>query len=94
MYQQSMLFRIKETTGVANHRIIEIFFKAWVDEICNNEVQYTIKRNVNLGSCSDPVVDSRWPEIFRVDFDREEDAVILKLKGIPEEFRNYLEIVN
>lgn len=95
MDQTSILFKIKDRADLDNHRILEIFFKAWVDEICNNEVQYKVERDVNddrpYGNYDSY---NRWPETFRINFNREEDAVILKLKGIPEEFQNYLEFVN
>jgi hypothetical protein len=92
--QTSILFKIKDTADIDNHRILEIFFRAWVDEICNNEVQYRVVRDVGSNSKLWQVPGLRFPETFRVDFDRKEDAIIVKLKGIPEEFQNYLEFVN
>lgn len=95
MDQTSILFKIKDTADLDNHRILEIFFKAWVDEICNNEVQYRVIRDVNDNRPMDDRDSARrWPETFRVDFNRKEDATVLKLKGIPEEFQNYLEFIN
>jgi hypothetical protein len=31
---------------------------------------------------------------FKVEFERQEDALALRLRGVPSEFQNYLEIVN
>lgn len=77
MCQTSLLFKVKDTS---NNRVLEIFFKAWVDETCNNEVEYALESDIS--------------ETFRVDFERFEDAVALKLKGIPQEFQKYLEFAN
>ena len=38
MEQTSILFKIKDTADLDNHRILEIFFKAWVDEISVEQV--------------------------------------------------------
>jgi hypothetical protein len=35
-----------------------------------------------------------YKETFRVDFEQQEDAVAMKLKGIPVEFQKYLELVS
>lgn len=63
-----------------------MFFQGWADEICNNEVSYSTVA-INGGS------RMWWNEIIRVEFVNEEDAVAIKLKGIPDEFKEYLEIV-
>lgn len=77
MYSTSLSYKIKPT-GNNNDRILQIFFKAWVDNSCDNEVEYF----------------QRSDESIRVDFENSEDAVALMLKGIPDEFQNYLEIVD
>lgn len=59
-------------------QILELFFKSWIDNECNNEVEYNIKDN----------------SIFCVDFMHAEDAIALKLKGLPAEFNKLLEIIN
>lgn len=79
-HQTSLLFKIKGTTSFDKHRILEMFFKSWVDDVCHNDVSYT-----NLWLSSDE-------EVYRVDFEYEEDAVILKLKAFPKEFQNHIEI--
>ena len=78
MYQTSLSYKLKSVCDADHHRILKFFFKAWVDDSCENEVEYT--------QTSD--------ETIQVEFEKSEDAVALKLKGIPDEFQNYLEIVN
>ncbi len=79
MYQTSLSYKIKPSPyGGDNYRILRFFFKAWVDDSCDNEVEYT----------------QPTEETIQVEFEKAEDALALKLKGIPDEFQNYLEIVN
>ena len=84
MYQTSIFFKIKDTMAQEKHRMVELFFKSWVDTICNNEV------SINRVSYT---ADLDWLEIFRADFENPEDAVALKLKGIPLEYQTYIEII-
>ncbi len=84
MHQTSIFFKIKDTAAQEKHRMVELFFKSWVDSICNNEV------SINQVSYT---ADLDWLEILRADFENAEDAVALKLKGIPVEYQNYIEIV-
>ncbi len=66
--------------------ILDIFFKDWADRICNNEVTYsTILESRSL--YGDRV------ETIRVDLKNEEDAVIMKLKGVPDDLKDYLTLV-
>lgn len=76
MYTTSLFYKIKKP-GDEHNRICEIFFKAWVDDTCDNRVEYRDLTN----------------KLLRVDCN-EEDAIALKLKGIPFEFNKYLEIIN
>lgn len=87
MYKTVLFFKIKDTAALEKHRILEIFFKSWIDEICNNEVKYTLESIKEL-----PTYDCRV-EVYRVDFENVEDAVALKLAGVPKEFQNYIELV-
>jgi len=90
MYQTSLYFKFKNTSDSDKQKILEMFFKAWVDDTCNNEVGYALMRDyLHDDYKTTPVI-----ETFRVDFERMEDAVALKLKGVPDEFQNYLEIVD
>jgi len=86
----SLFFKIKDTVNIDKHRLLEIFFKDWVDNSCNNQVQYKIERNVNKDWEPGMV---HYKETFRVDFEKREDAVAMSLKGVPKEFQKYLEIV-
>lgn len=87
MYKTVLFFKIKDTAALEKHRILEIFFKSWIDEVCNNEVKYTLEgvKELPTSNC--------WEEIYRVDFENFEDALALKLSGVPKEFRNYIELV-
>jgi len=85
MHQTSLYFNFKIDHD--KKTILEMFFKDWADSICNREVAYSISRKTVPGSGF-----SR--DIIRVDFENEEDAVALKLIGIPQEFQQYLEIVD
>lgn len=86
MYQTSLYFKIKDTSALEKHKILEIFFKSWIDDTCNNEVVY------NLVPISNPN-PHQFEELYRVDFEKIEDAVAIKLKGIPDEFCHYIEII-
>jgi len=79
MYQTSLFFEIAATED--KQKIIEIFFRSWIDEICMNEVSYNIQT---------PVADS---DHFSIDFERIEDATAVKLRGIPDEFSEYIKFV-
>lgn len=90
MLSTSLLFRTKDKVSLDKHRLIEILFKDWVDGICEQQVQYKVERDVDYewtygNTC--------YMETFRVDFEKQEDAVALKLRGVPPEFQDYLEIV-
>lgn len=78
----SMYFRFKDNVDIDKHRLIELFFKDWVDNTCNREVHYTIYGTEIYGY-----------DAFRVDFTQPTDATALTLRGVPSEFREYLEIV-
>jgi len=86
----SLFFKIKDSVDIDKHRLLEIFFKDWVDDSCDNQVQYKIERDV-IKDWEPGMVHYR--ETFRVDFERREDAVAMSLKGVPREFQQYLEIV-
>ena len=88
MHQTSLYFKIKDSAALEKHTLLEIFFKLWVDESCNNEVSYNIEPIHDPNPCR-----QLFEETFRVDFDKMEDAVALKLKGIPSEFQGYIELV-
>lgn len=89
MYKSVLFFRIKDTAALEKHRILELFFKSWIDDTCQNEVEYTLESVEEAPSGS-----FDWVEVYRVDFLKTEDAVALKLAGIPKEFQNYIELVD
>lgn len=89
MYQTSLYFKIKDTAAQEKHRLLEIFFKSWIDTSCNNEVSYSIAPIMDLNPCK-----AIFEETFRVDFDNTEDAVAMKLRGVPAEFKDYIEIIS
>lgn len=86
--QYYLLFKTKANIDTNKHKVLEILFKDWVDDICNNKVDYFIDNSYLVSG-----IDGHT-KTFRVDFQEYEDALALKLKGIPVEFREYLEIVN
>jgi len=83
MYNNSLFFRLTDNAALDKHKIVELFFKFWIDDICNNKVIIT---EVNLSA------DLAWMQVFRADFENAEDAVVIKLKGMPPEFKHYIEI--
>lgn len=89
MYQTSLYFKIKDSAALEKHRILEIFFKSWIDDACNNEVDYTL-----IDVSEAPQGSFLWEETYRVDFESLEDAVALKLRNVPSEFKSYIELIN
>lgn len=87
----SLYFKIKDNVAVDKHRFLEIFFKDWVDAICENKVRYNILKNPTIEWEHGMV---HFKEVFRVEFENQEDALALALKGVPVEFQQYLEIIN
>ena len=82
-YSTSLYFDVRITPD--KKIILEMFFKDWADRICNNEVRYSIIAADRMSG--------RNTETIQVDFVNEEDAVAMKLKGVPDEFKNYLTLV-
>jgi hypothetical protein len=85
MYTSSLYFHFIATR--TNHQVLQMFFENWADSICNNEVKYSVVGGDGGGLTS-------WNDIIRVDFVNEEDATLMKLKGVPEEFQKYLKLVD
>jgi len=79
-------FKIKDNIDTNKYNLIELFFKSWVDQTCDSQVKYY---------CVGQKSGYKFPkEIFRADFERQEDALAITLSGVPIELRNYLEIVD
>jgi hypothetical protein len=85
MSSTSLLFKLKNPESLNKHPLLDIFFKAWIDDSCNNEVSYRLERTT--------VTPRIVEETYIVDFDRREDAVALRLKGVPSELQHYVEFV-
>lgn len=84
MHKTSLYFNFKAPNGNADN-VLRMFFESWADEICNKQISYSVIGSDGGGK--------HWHnEFIRADFENEEDALILKLKGIPTEFQKYLEI--
>jgi hypothetical protein len=81
MYQTSLFFKITAPNFANKDRMLELFFKSWIDNACNNNVTFT--------NVTNPTINT-----VRVDFDFSEDAIALRLKGIPSEFTNYIDLVD
>ena len=77
MYQTTLYFNLKTPEGNPD-TVLRMFFEDWADQICDREVSYTMVAGTST---------------IRVDFVKEEDAIAMKLKGIPDEFKNYLTLV-
>lgn len=71
----SLFYKLK--AHQEHNRILDMFFKSWVDSTCANQVEY-----INLD------------HVIQVDCKRQEDAVALRLKGIPLEFAGYFDTIN
>lgn len=79
MYNTSLYFLLTATPD--KEALLKMFFEDWADGICNNQIAYS-------------VVNTDGTDVIRADFVNKEDAVALKLIGIPPEFRKYLAILN
>lgn len=40
-----MQTKVYQTNNVEDQRMFQIFFKAWIDDICQNKVDYIIREN-------------------------------------------------
>ena len=60
-----------------------MFFEDWADRIGNNDVKYSTIDN-----------STHRNHIIKIDFVNEEDATIMRLKGIPDEFQKYLKFAD
>ena len=83
----SLFYKIKPNVNIDKHRLIELFFMDFIDDTCDNKIQYQLEREWQPG-----MVHST--ETLRIDFEREEDTLAMYLRGVPKEFQQYLEIVD
>jgi len=85
MYTSSIYLHFIATPN--NKNVIKMFFEDWADRIGNNQVKYSIVAGDGGGRTS-------WNDIIRVDFVNEEDATMMRLRGVPEEFQKYLKFAD
>lgn len=79
-----LYYKIKDNVALNKHHLIDLFFRDWVDDICDNGVNFRTERT-NVSDLSDT---------FVVDFESQEDAIAVRLRGVPKKFQMYLEIIN
>ena len=87
LYKTSLYFNVDVNPD--KKAILEMFFKDWVDRICNNEVRYSVVSTL----VSFDMVLGKNTHTIQVDFTNEEDALAMKLKGVPDEFKDYITLV-
>lgn len=85
----SLIFKIKDTVDSDKHRFLELFFADWIDDFCENKFYIVNKKSTEY---THPEIKPHV-ETFHVCFEKTEDAVAMSLRGIPLEFRQYLEIL-
>lgn len=85
MYKTSLFINLNVSQNKAV--VLKMFFEDWADGLCSNEITYSTIATEGSGF-------SHTTELIQVDFVNEEDAVAMKLRGIPQELQKYLEIVN
>lgn len=81
-----LYFKVKESVDADDYPLLEIFFKEWIGGSCDYDVSI-IKNKVRDVN--------RYYDLYyyKVIFHTSEDALAIKLKGLPPEFKNHLEIV-
>jgi hypothetical protein len=67
-----------------SNRILELFLKDWIDD---TSIQYTFEHGFAITH------NWRQEEIYSVDFEHIEDALVIKLKGVPPGYIDYIQIV-
>jgi len=82
IYKKTLFYSIKASAPEVNDAVLELFFKSWVDEVCNNGARCKINKYTPVAT--------QYRNTFCVEFPREEDALMMKLKGLPSEFENYI----
>ena len=83
----TLFYKIKPNIIIDKHSLISLFFMDFIDGTCDNKMQYKIEKEWRPGMVG-------FQEIIRVDFDNPEDTLAMCLRGVPDEFQQYLEIVN
>lgn len=84
-------FKFKDTINGNNSRVVDIFLKSWIDDVCQNHAKYKIVHApINDNACSS---HTPYRDAYRVDFEKQEDAIVARLQGIPSELQKYIEIL-
>lgn len=76
----SVYYKIKDTVNPGAMRVLACFLDDWVDTSLASDVKYSV------------LVETPFEKNFRIDFENQEDALFLKLIGVPDEFKKYIEI--
>lgn len=71
---------------MSNYRILESFIDEWVDNTCRDHSNYEIRE------CGPPANDG-VARFIRIDFTNPEDAVSLRLQGVPPGYIKYIDFV-
>jgi hypothetical protein len=82
----SVKFKVESSVNEDKKRLLEFFFQDWIDGLGDNE--FSIER-IGFSYYNRRMSE----EIYRVDFSDPNDVLILKLKGIPDEFQKYLKMM-
>lgn len=85
MYKSSIYLHFIATPN--NKHVLRMFFEDWADRIGENKIEYSVVAGDGGGI-------TFWNDIIRVDFADSEDATVMRLKGIPEEFQKYLKFAD
>ena len=85
----SLCFKIKDNVDMDKYVLLEIFFKSWIDDAYDNQVRYKVDKEFTKEWEPGMV---RFKETFRVEFENQEDAPVMRLRGVPEQFQTYLEL--
>lgn len=91
MYQTSLSYHLRASDD--KKKILEMFFKDWADRICDNKVRYSSVTISEDFYFSGPGPRTVITETIKVEFDNEEDAVAMKLKGVPPDLQQYLSLI-
>jgi len=78
----SVYYKIKDSVDPATRHLLACFLDDWIDNTLSSEVRYSV------------VNDSTSDKNFRIDIENQEHALFLKLVGVPDEFKKYIEISN
>jgi hypothetical protein len=73
-----LYYKIKDTVETDKRLLVNLFFRDWIDGVCDSRVKFITSPS----------------ETSMVDFDSQEDALAIRLQGLPPKLQMYVEIVN